>query len=258
MHDSLDYMEHDPVHRAYHHGEMTFSTRLRLLGELRAAAQPRRGRARQGLAAAQDAGRPVAAAGQPARLPRLHVGAPRQAAALHGRRARPGVGVGRGARARLVAARPPRAPRRAVAGARPQPRLRRAPRRCGRATTTPAASSGSTPTTPAATSSPSCGAAATGPTWSASPTSPPLPHDDYRIGLPSAGRWEEVVNTDAESYTGSGVGNLGGDRGRRGRVVRPARQRHHRRPPARHRLVAAGVRWLVLHQGRQPSRRLPG
>ncbi|MET8974219.1 1,4-alpha-glucan branching enzyme [Streptomyces sp. NPDC004539] len=25
MHDSLDYMAHDPVHRAYHHGEMTFS-----------------------------------------------------------------------------------------------------------------------------------------------------------------------------------------------------------------------------------------
>ena len=25
MHDSLAYVEHDPVHRAYHHGEMTFS-----------------------------------------------------------------------------------------------------------------------------------------------------------------------------------------------------------------------------------------
>ena len=25
MHDSLDYVEHEPVHRAYHHGEMTFS-----------------------------------------------------------------------------------------------------------------------------------------------------------------------------------------------------------------------------------------
>ena len=37
-----------------------------------------------------------------------------------------------------------------------------------------------------------------------------VPHEDYRLGLPSAGRWEEVVNTDAESYTGSGVGNLGG------------------------------------------------
>ncbi len=24
MHDTLDYMEHDPVHRSHHHGEMTF------------------------------------------------------------------------------------------------------------------------------------------------------------------------------------------------------------------------------------------
>ena len=37
-----------------------------------------------------------------------------------------------------------------------------------------------------------------------------LPHDGYRVGLPSAGRWEEVLNTDAEAYAGSGVGNLGG------------------------------------------------
>ena len=36
-----------------------------------------------------------------------------------------------------------------------------------------------------------------------------LPHNGFRIGLPSAGRWEEIVNTDAASYTGSGVGNLG-------------------------------------------------
>jgi 1,4-alpha-glucan branching enzyme len=36
-----------------------------------------------------------------------------------------------------------------------------------------------------------------------------VPHGDFRIGLPSAGTWEEVVNTDAQVYTGSGVGNLG-------------------------------------------------
>ena len=35
------------------------------------------------------------------------------------------------------------------------------------------------------------------------------PHHDYRLALPAAGVWEEVLNTDAESYTGSGVGNLG-------------------------------------------------
>jgi len=36
-----------------------------------------------------------------------------------------------------------------------------------------------------------------------------VPHEGYRLGLPRAGRWEEVVNTDATAYTGSGVGNLG-------------------------------------------------
>ncbi|MET0766938.1 MAG: 1,4-alpha-glucan branching protein GlgB [Aeromicrobium sp.] len=35
------------------------------------------------------------------------------------------------------------------------------------------------------------------------------PHHDYRIGLPSAGTWREALNTDAEVYGGSGVGNLG-------------------------------------------------
>ncbi|HEY9407947.1 MAG TPA: 1,4-alpha-glucan branching protein GlgB [Jiangellaceae bacterium] len=36
-----------------------------------------------------------------------------------------------------------------------------------------------------------------------------MPHDRYRLGLPSAGTWHEVLNTDAEVYSGSGVGNLG-------------------------------------------------
>ncbi len=36
------------------------------------------------------------------------------------------------------------------------------------------------------------------------------PHENYRIGLPQPGRWDEMINTDAEIYGGSGVGNLGG------------------------------------------------
>jgi 1,4-alpha-glucan branching enzyme len=35
------------------------------------------------------------------------------------------------------------------------------------------------------------------------------PHYDYRIGLPAAGTWTELINTDADVYGGSGVGNLG-------------------------------------------------
>jgi 1,4-alpha-glucan branching enzyme len=37
----------------------------------------------------------------------------------------------------------------------------------------------------------------------------PVPHEHYRIGLPHAGNWREVINTDADIYGGSGVGNLG-------------------------------------------------
>jgi 1,4-alpha-glucan branching enzyme len=34
-------------------------------------------------------------------------------------------------------------------------------------------------------------------------------HHDYRLGLPYPGTWREVVNSDAEAYGGSGVGNYG-------------------------------------------------
>jgi 1,4-alpha-glucan branching enzyme len=38
----------------------------------------------------------------------------------------------------------------------------------------------------------------------------PLPRHDYRLGVPRPGRWEEILNSDAETYGGSGEGNLGG------------------------------------------------
>ena len=37
----------------------------------------------------------------------------------------------------------------------------------------------------------------------------PVPRHGYRIGLPGAGRWREVFNSDAAEYGGSGLGNLG-------------------------------------------------
>ena len=37
----------------------------------------------------------------------------------------------------------------------------------------------------------------------------PTPRSDYRIGMPEAGSWKEWMNTDAEIYGGSGVGNMG-------------------------------------------------
>ncbi len=37
----------------------------------------------------------------------------------------------------------------------------------------------------------------------------PVPRPGYRIGVPSGGRWCELLNTDAVEYGGSGMGNLG-------------------------------------------------
>ncbi|HEY8614189.1 MAG TPA: 1,4-alpha-glucan branching protein GlgB, partial [Roseomonas sp.] len=38
----------------------------------------------------------------------------------------------------------------------------------------------------------------------------PVPRQGYRIGVPVSGWWREILNTDAASYGGSGVGNMGG------------------------------------------------
>ena len=37
----------------------------------------------------------------------------------------------------------------------------------------------------------------------------PMPHERFRIGLPTGGAWREALNSDAEVYGGSGMGNLG-------------------------------------------------
>jgi 1,4-alpha-glucan branching enzyme len=37
----------------------------------------------------------------------------------------------------------------------------------------------------------------------------PVPRPNYRVGVPRPGRWEESLNSDASLYGGSGVGNLG-------------------------------------------------
>jgi len=38
----------------------------------------------------------------------------------------------------------------------------------------------------------------------------PVPRHGYRVGAPSSGFWKEVLNSDAAEYGGSGMGNLGG------------------------------------------------
>jgi 1,4-alpha-glucan branching enzyme len=38
----------------------------------------------------------------------------------------------------------------------------------------------------------------------------PVPRQNYRVGVPAVGHWREVLNSDAQIYEGSGIGNLGG------------------------------------------------
>ncbi|WP_375479555.1 1,4-alpha-glucan branching protein GlgB [uncultured Jatrophihabitans sp.] len=64
-----------------------------------------------------------------------------------------------------------------------------------------------------------------------------VPHEGYRLGLPFAGRWEEIINTDAETYFGSGVGNFGG--------VEAVDEMWHGQPAsARLRVPPLGALWL--------------
>ncbi|TQM14941.1 1,4-alpha-glucan branching enzyme [Pseudonocardia kunmingensis] len=77
------------------------------------------------------------------------------------------------------------------------------------------------------------------------------PKQDYRVGLPFAGRWREVLNTDAQIYGGSGVGNLG--------AVEAEQVMWHGRPAsAVLQLPPAGVLWLVPEPGAGPVRRHAG
>jgi 1,4-alpha-glucan branching enzyme len=65
-----------------------------------------------------------------------------------------------------------------------------------------------------------------------------VPHNDYRVGLPTAGRWQEVLNTDSPAYGGSGVGNLGS-------VTATPTPWHGRPASALVTIPPAGVVWLT-------------
>jgi 1,4-alpha-glucan branching enzyme len=65
-----------------------------------------------------------------------------------------------------------------------------------------------------------------------------LPHEHYRVGLPRGGAWRELINTDAEVYGGSGVGNLG-------EVVATDQAWHGQPASAELRVPPLGTLWLT-------------
>ena len=186
MHDTLDYMSNEPIYRQYHHHQMTFSMMYAYSENFVLPISHDEVVHGKGSLLRKMPGDRWQQLANLRALPRLHVGAPRQAAAVHGLGVRPGVGVGRVALAGLVADRQPRPPRRAATGQRPEPASTGDTRALWTQDADPARlPAGSTPTTPATTCSPSCAGATTARCWPASPTSPAIPHEGYRLGLPA-------------------------------------------------------------------------
>ena len=185
---------------------------LRLLRELRPAAQPRRGRARQGLDPGPDAGRHLAEVRQPARLLRLHVGPSRaRSSCSWARSSRQGaewnyqqsldwhlLEIGWHKGVQLLVKDLNRALPRAAGPA--SARLRRQRLRLGRRQRCRAVG--------VRLAAPRRARHAVG--AGGRSTSRPMPREGYRIGLPAPAAGAERLNTDAALYGGSGMGNLGG------------------------------------------------
>ena len=90
MHDTLAYFQQDPIYRRYHHHELTFSLVYAFTENFILPLSHDEVVHGKGSLIDEDAGRRLAEAREPARAVRVHVGAPRQEAAVHG----PGVRAG--------------------------------------------------------------------------------------------------------------------------------------------------------------------
>ena len=214
MHDSLGYLALDPIHRAPPPQRDDVRAAVRVRRAVRPAAQPRRGRARQGEPAVQDGRRRLAAVRRvcgrcsPGRRPlpgrRCCSWAPRW------RRGRSGTTL---PNCRGTCWSTPRTAACTTRCRRSTRAVRRRGRPCGGVTTIPAGSSGSTPTTPTTACTRSSGGTPTAPRPScASPTSRRWSAAGYRVGLPWAGEWAVILDTDMAAFWGSGtIGRSGSD-----------------------------------------------
>ena len=207
----LQYLRREPIHRRYHHNELTFRQvyaysenfvlplshdevvhgKGSLLGKMPGDDWQRFANLRLlfGYQWAQTG----------------------QEAPVHGRRVRPAERVGPRREPRLAPARRSFARGRRRAGCATSTRCIAPSRRCTRSTRSPAGSSGSTPRMPRAGTL--CflrrGPAGARRGRGRAATSRRCRTSGFRVGLPDGGVWHEALNSDAEIYGGSGMGNLG-------------------------------------------------
>ena len=142
MHDTLEYLKREPIHRKHHHNELTFGLLYAFSENFVLPLSHDEVVHGKGSLLAKMAGDDWQKFATLRAYLRLHVGLSRQEAAVHG----PGDGaldgmVG-GPQPRLAPARSRPAQGHAVPGARPQPPLPRAFRPCMRATASRKASTG--------------------------------------------------------------------------------------------------------------------
>ncbi len=94
MHDTLAYFSQDPIHRRYHHNQLTFRMLYGFTENFVLPLSHDEVVHGKGSLIGKMPGRRVAEVRQPAPAVRIHVRAAGQEDAVHGRRIRPGAGVG--------------------------------------------------------------------------------------------------------------------------------------------------------------------
>ena len=185
----------DPIHRRYHHHELTFSLDVRVQRELHPAAVARRGRARQGLAARPDARRPLAAASPTCArsTPTCGRTPARSSCSWAASSARSPSGATTRSLDWHLLEDPEHAGVQPLV-ARPQPPLPRAPARSGRRDASPEGFWWLEPNDAEHSVLAFCRADPDGDDVVVCVANlTPVPRDDYRVGLPRAGRWREVA-----------------------------------------------------------------
>ena len=202
MHDTLGYLARDPVHRRYHHGELTFRALYAFDEHFVLPLSHDEVVHGKGSLLDQDAGRRLADARQPAAPLRLPVRAAGQEAALHGGRARPAGGSGTtrpGLDWGLLRRSRPR--RDGPLGRRPQRSVPGAPRRCTSATPSPSGFElgGRRDADTSVGGVPAPGFART--RCSSCATSPRCRGTTSRSACEDGGRWVELLNSDARRAT---------------------------------------------------------